>query len=345
MFNQDFTILLKEMNTKLSVILVIIIVSWGCRPIHKFDKTQHPEAPVYSDEKNWIALPWKSDIGDTIPKGCNIPENQENAKADVFYVHHTVYNSGATWNADLNYKRINKKAGETIKIQTTAFNAAGRVFAPSYRQAVLKSFFNEEKGKPALDLAYEDIKAAFDYYLKNWNNGRPIILAGHSQGAKHTVQLLKDFFEGKELQKQLIAAYPIGFPFKKDELKNIPLCENEKQTGCYVTWNTFKWKADTKMQRRLYKDVSCVNPLTMQANEVYADDSLNKGGITFYRYKVRANVCDAQVHGNLLWVHRPKSLGFFRTGKSYHVSDINLFYMNIRVNALLRTEEYLKKEN
>ena len=62
----------------------------------------------------------------------------------------------------------------------------------------------------AFATAYADIKAAFEYYLKNYNHGRPIIIASHSQGSTHALHLLKDYFENKPLQKQLVAAYIVG---------------------------------------------------------------------------------------------------------------------------------------
>ncbi|MBA3665163.1 MAG: DUF3089 domain-containing protein [Bacteroidetes bacterium] len=319
----------------------LIVFLCACRPFRGFEWVRHPLVPDYAEEKNWIALPWKRDIADSVPSGCDIKENQKEAVADVFYIHPTMFLRGNNWNGDVTNNKLNKKSELSVLHQATVFNAAGRVFVPRYRQAVLKAFFNKKNGPKALDLAYEDVKSAFEYYLKNWNKGRPIIIVGHSQGAHHAVKLLKEFFDGKDLQKKLIVAYPIGIPFKKDELKNIPVSDNEKQTGCFVTWNTFKWNTNSKLQKRNYRDVPCVNPLTMKSNEEYADASLNKGGITL-KFAVNPHPCDAMVHGNFLWIHKPAQRGYYRIGRSYHLADINLFYMNLRTNALLRVEEYWK---
>jgi hypothetical protein len=330
-------------NIKSGFLFLLIIQIVSCRPVRNFENTKHPKAPDYTLEKNWIALPWRADIGDTIPKGCTIKEDQKNAQVDVFFIYPTVYIKGSKWNADVENKRINKKADKCIQLQATAFNSCGRIFAPRYRQAVLKSFINEEtKGKAALDLAYEDIKKAFEYYLEHWNNGRPIIIAGHSQGARHTMRLLKDFFDGKELQKKLVAAYPIGMPIKKDELKYIFVSENETQTGCYITWNTFAWNTRQNIRHGFFLNAACVNPLTMKTDEKYADASLNMGGVSYEKFNLYPGVCDAQVKGSLLLIHKPKQGGFFRISKTYHLFDYQLFYMNIRSNAKLRTEVYLK---
>ncbi len=330
---------------KISILVgSVFFVLVACRPFRSYQNTKHPAAPDYAIEKNWIALPWRADAADTIPNGCSIPENQKEADVDVFYINPTVYFKGSYWNADLTNKKVNKRSDQCVQSQASAFNACARVFAPRYRQAVLKSFFNDKKGAQPLALAYEDVKAAFEYYLKNWNAGRPIIIAGHSQGAKHAVQLLKDFFDGKELQKKLVAAYPIGIPFNKSDLKSIPISENETQIGCYITWNTFAWNTKSFGKKEKYKDVPCVNPLTMVTDEKHASDSLNKGGISFKKFTVDKNVCDAQVFGNILWIHKPKQKGYYKIGQSYHICDYHLFYMNIRENACLRSKIYLKRQ-
>jgi hypothetical protein len=334
----------KRSIISLCIFLPMFLGLISCRPYRSFEKTRHPFAPDYALEKSWAALPWVHDKADTVPAGCNIPEMQAGAKADVFYVHPTLYGHGATWNADLSRNLVNKKVDKCIMHQASAFNAAGRVFAPRYRQAVLKSFFNDENGKAPLDLAYSDVKKAFECYLKNWNKGRPIILVGHSQGALHVMQLLKDFFDGKPLYKQLVAAYPIGMHFKKDELKHIPLAATPSQTGCYITWNTFQWDTKPEYGKGRYADAPCVNPLSMKTNEEHIPEDMNKGSVSIVKFKVDEHVCDAQVNGGMLWIHTPKKRGYHKLARSYHLWDVGLFYMNLRENAVLRVEEFLKKQ-
>jgi hypothetical protein len=323
--------------------LLILLLQVSCRPYRSFEKTPHPPAPDYSLEECWIALPWKHDKADTVPAGCGIPDGQAGAKADVFYIHPTLYGHGSMWNADLDNKTVNRKVAKCVMQQATAFNAAGRVFVPRYRQAVLKSFFNDEKGKAPLELAYEDVKKAFEYYLQNWNMGRPLIIAGHSQGALHAMHLLKDFFDGKPLSRQLVAAYPIGMHFTKDELKEIPLSASPSQTGCYITWNTFQWGTKPRYGRERYANAPCVNPLSMKADSVYVSADMNKGSVSIVKFKVDEHVCDAQVHGGQLWIHAPKKRGYHKLARSYHLWDVGLFYMNLRENAVLRVEEFGKR--
>jgi hypothetical protein len=325
------------------VALACLLAFSACRPFVDFEKSKQYPAPEYSQETNWIALPWRYDVADMTPAGCSIPEKQDSAAVDVFYLYPTVYNGGPAWNADIKNKRVNKQCDRNVKYQASAFNACGRIYAPRYRQAVLKSFFNGKKGKKPLELAYSDVKKAFEYYLAHWNSGRPVILAGHSQGAQHIMWLLQDFFDGKEMQKKLVAAYPVGMHFKKEDLKQIPVATSEEQTGCFITWNTFKWNTPMKYGKGLYAGAPCVNPLLMTNSTEYADISKNKGGISLRNFRVHKEVCDGQVTGGMLWIHKPRKRGYYRIDNSYHLWDYNLFYMNIRENALKRVQAYMKR--
>ena len=77
-------------------------------------------------------------------------------------------------------------------------------------------------------------------YMKKYNNGRPLIIAGHSQGAAHAASLLKEFFDGKELQNKLIAAYLPGTKITSEDFFDLELMKDPHEIGGYVTWNTFK---------------------------------------------------------------------------------------------------------
>ena len=114
---------------------------------------------------------------------------------------------------------INAKTDySTILYQASVFNRECRVFAPRYRQASIKIFFekDEDKRKHAFELAYADIVKAFEYYMEHWNNGRPIIIAGHSQGSLMAERLLKDYFEDKPVLEKLVVAYIVGWPVPKE---------------------------------------------------------------------------------------------------------------------------------
>lgn len=314
-------------------------VSFGNKPAPKV-------IPDYAKENFWIALPSRHDIADTIPEGCNTPENQSNALVDVFYIHPTVYANGKDWNANLNNEKVNRLSDTCVLMQATPFNSCARIFAPRYRQGHLKCFTRGgEKGKDALDTAYSDVKKAFEYYLANWNSDRPIILVGHSQGALHIAHLMRDFFDGKPLQKQLVAAYPIGFnEITADYFKHIPTGDSANQTGCFMTWNTVRWGQDTTGLYKKYRKAACVNPLTWRRDTFIAESELHSGAVPFHFKKVRPHAVRTRIYGPILWIefmNNSHKKGFYHIGDNYHVSDVNLFYMNIRENAELRVKTYL----
>jgi pimeloyl-ACP methyl ester carboxylesterase len=311
----------------------------------------HPPGPRpdYAQGRYWIALPATlHDPADTVPAGCSSPDAQSTAQADVFYVHPTVFLTGKTWNADLDDETINRKSENCVTGQATPFNACARVYAPRYRQAILRTFTrNDPEGPAALDTAYSDVKRAFEYYLAHWNHGRPIILAGHSQGARHIQRLLTDFFDGKPLQRQLVAAYAMGGMVHPGDYKFIPAGDSARQTGCVLAWNTVAWGTEEKDAYTRYAGCICVNPLSWERSGAVANAALDLGSVPFSFDAVEPAVCSACVHGGLLWVKAAdeKAFSHYRhLAASYHVSDVHLFYMNIRENAADRVNAFLAKK-
>ncbi len=307
-----------------------------------------PSAPDYAQSKFWAALPDKKDKADLVPEN-SIKDRQKEAKADVFFIHPTTYTKKRKlWNADLEEIEINERTDfGTIRHQASIFNGAGRVFAPRYRQAHIKAYYTKDKGsaKKALDLAYQDVKAAFEYYLEHYNDGRPIIIAAHSQGTTHSGPLLKAFFDGKPLQKKLIAAYLVGMPVQADQFENIKACETPEETGCFCTWRTYKKGYYPKRWYSKKNNIAVTNPLTWTTTEEFAPKTLNEGAVLAkFKEGFTKNLVSAKVHKGLLWVNKPKFKGsFLIMTKNYHIGDFNLFYLNVRKNAMLRTEKYLSK--
>ncbi len=302
----------------------------------------------YSDLNNWAAHPWKKDLSDSISDGI-IDRRVNDSSEDVFFIHPTTYlqKEFENWNADVNDVAINKKTDNSaILYQASAFNEQSRLFAPRYQQAHIKSFYiNPNIAKDYFDIAYNDVKASFEYYLKNYNNGRPIIIASHSQGTKHAGRLLKEFFDDKTLQKQLVCAYLIGMPIPDNYFPTLKPCLFENQTGCFVGWRTYKTGYVPELiQEEKFKCI-VVNPLTWSSDERLASAELNKGGILQNFKKIVPRVVNAQVHHNVLWSCKPNVFGkIFFTKKNFHIGDINLYYMNIRENVRTRLDSFNKSK-
>jgi hypothetical protein len=306
-------------------------------------------APDYSDSFYWAALPFIHDTSDSIP--AFVGDERINQLADVFFIHPTSFTQdvrNAAWNADLTDSVLNNQTdSRSILYQASVFNASCRVFAPRYRQANLKAFLvrNSGSAKKAFDLAYSDVKAAFEYYLAHYNNGRPVVIASHSQGSLHAIRLLKEFFDGKPLQKQLVCAYVVGYNIPKDAFKKIPLGVTPDATGCVVGWRTYQKgeiAADVKAENG---NSLCVNPLTWTDAAGWAPAALNKGSMLTFNLVRRPGVsAGIEPKTKVLWVEIPDDAGDkVKSTKNLHIYDYNLFWLNIRENVRLRINAYIGK--
>jgi hypothetical protein len=331
-------------------LLTLIMTLGACAtraPKGTFDNDQHPKFVDYSLAENWASLPDKSDPSD-LWAGGKLP-NYVGDEVDVFYLYPTIYTGAKRyqthWNAPTDLPEFNREVDESpIKYQASIFNGVGKIYAPRYRQAHIKCYFNHADTasvRKAFDLAYQDVRAAFVYYINHYNQGRPIILASHSQGTTHMVRLMKEFFETDiTIKNKLVVAYILGMPVAKNQFKTIPLCENENQTGCFCAWRTFE---KGYLPKKTIANIAVVNPLTWTTDSNYAPASLNKGAVFRDFSKIMPQSNDAQIYNDILWTNKPKFKGSFllRT-KNFHAGDFNIYYMNIRDNAKARVNAFWK---
>lgn len=343
------------MVLKKSIFFVLIVSFSGCNRLSfklssHFSENAIPVKPDYSKIEYWAALPNKVDQADQVPLKSNLTDGQSEAKVDVFFLHPTIFTGKPEnqyeWNADVNDLKMNESVdNSTILNQATAFNGSGKIYAPRYRQAHYHAFVTTDKNdkKRSLDVAYSDIKDAFEYYLKNYNQGRPIVIASHSQGTVHATRLMKEYFDNKPLQNQLVAAYLVGITTQPTVFENIMPCKTGEEIGCFVSWNTYaKDYYPTWYKAGLNTAVS-TNPLTWTLDENYAPASLNKGGVGL-KFTMYPNLVDAQNHQGMLWINKPHIAGSFLLKiKIWHRADINFFYTNIRENVALKVDKYLLK--
>ena len=311
-----------------------------------FEEQIQPPAPNYGEDQYWSALPSREDSPDDVPNP-EYKDRQAKAKVDVFYVHPTtISKKDGVWNADVNDTKINNKIDKLpVKHQGSVFNGAAQVFAPRYRQANYEAFMalGTSNSQQALNLAYEDVKAAFLYYMENYNEGRPFIIAGHSQGTYHCIRLIKELIDTTNLYNQMVNAYLVGMPVLMDDFVNCKPCQEPEEYHCFLTWNTMKRKSYPKFYSEYFKDAVCHNPLSWELNEYYCDAECHEGLVPKEFKKLVKHQYGAQVHQGVLWVDAVKLPGipFTRLVKNWHIGDYNLFYGNIRQNVNLRVEHYL----
>ncbi|HMO74182.1 MAG TPA: DUF3089 domain-containing protein [Sphingopyxis sp.] len=289
--------------------------------------------------------------------------------AAVFFVHPTSYYSRSSWNAPLDDRDANHRATLFMQGMASAFSDAGEVWAPRYRQATLGAFLASDRvtaGK-AIDAAYRDVEQAFDAFAAAIPANKPIILAGHSQGALHLTTLLKNRIAGTPLAKRIVAAYVVGWPVSVDTDiagLGLPACETPEQKGCVLSWVSFAEPADPQMVLDAYDGtigfdgrpradtrMLCTNPLTgIPDSEAKADanigtlkptEGFKSGSLIAGRIGAR---CDED--RGLLMIGRGDVAknyvvaGYVLPGNNYHVYDITLYWANVRADVLRRLAAY-----
>ena len=213
------------------------------KPDGDFVKENLPMSPDYSNLDCWAAHPEKESKARFVPEGIE-PTSREDFKADVFFLHPTSY-FGQTWNAAIDHPFASEMIDEMIMPgQASVFNSCCQIYAPRYRQATFYSFlYPSENSRRALELAYEDVATAFDFFIKNRNPERPFFIGSHSQGTCHAIRLLEEKIENSSLLKKMVAAYTIGFQFPKEKFgtvfQNLHPCQSPTDTQCVIAYDTY----------------------------------------------------------------------------------------------------------
>lgn len=340
-----------------SGLLVLVMAGSGMQVLGQAGNSlikTHNTAPDYKALSSWAAHPQKRDYADSLPRPYR--PLQSDTSVDVFFVHPTSYldkksvdetllNDPAErtrWNANIDDKSVNNITDKgAILNQASVFNQY-RVFAPRYRQAHIRSFYIPDSiSHNFFEIAYADVKAAFMHYLQFENKGRPFIIASHSQGTLHAGRLIKELIEGQPLQEKLIAAYLIGLPVPEDFFSSVQPCSSPDQTGCVVSWRTFKkGHVPERITQETFKAI-VVNPLSWTMEPDRVPRSENKGAVLYKFDKPKSANVSTIIHGNILWSTKPRFFGnVFFTRKNYHIGDINLFWKDIRDNVALRVKKY-----
>lgn len=319
--------------------------TWVTTPSGKFDETGAPAPPDYGRRSNWAALPAEAA---PLPSG----------EADVFFLHPTTYFWRGGWNGPVDGLLTRIITATTLEGQASAFGPAGRLFAPRFRQMTLSGFDRPAVRAPALELAYSDVRRAFRHYLTHYDLGRPLILAAHSQGSRHLLRLLDEFFVTPPLRGRLVAAYPVGAriwdgPYERGEAA-IPVCEEPRQTGCLVGWRSFALGADPSLDHHAGEPSDgrtvCVNPLSWLRDGPKVEAADNLGTIpipVLGRAAVpKPGLVGAVCREGILWIDPPHGWQYAiaHEGGNYHAYDYELFYANVRSNALERLDAHLERK-
>ncbi|OUO61649.1 hypothetical protein B5F74_03205 [Collinsella sp. An271] len=311
--------------------------------------TSAPVVTDYAESGNWAYL--ETDVA--------------GRDADVFFVCPSVYagEEGAN-NMPLDDEETKESFVGAINMEKGIYDQDGteednRFFAPYYRQIGLNVYeLPEEEREPYLEIAYRDVEAAFEYYLEHYNDGRPIILAGFSQGADMCIRLMKDRFDEEGLQDQLVACYAIGWRVTADEVDEYPqleMAQGEDDTGVIVSFNSESPETDGSLLIPEGTKTFAINPLNWKTDGTPADRSLNEGAcFTDYSGEIKSEI--DQLTGAYIDEERgalkvpdvseddyPAGLSIFEDGV-YHLYDYQFFYRNLQENVEDRLDAYLEEQ-
>lgn len=167
-----------------------------------------------------------------------------NPPIDCFYIYPTVSEQQSV----LSNLTVDPQETAVAKAQASRFSQVCRVYAPMYRQITDYGLEHLSQLKPQdLQTAYDDVQAAWQYYLAHYNHGRGVVVIGHSQGASMAIRLLRNQVDNKpSVRKRLVSAIILGgnvtVPVGKTvggSFQHIPACRSLRQTGCVVAYSSF----------------------------------------------------------------------------------------------------------
>lgn len=208
---------------------------------------------VYGEDASWICRPDLADdecrdldVTVVAPDGTTTVEEREPAAdppIDCFYVYPTV-SADPPPLADMEWTPEDNEA-RTVVAQAAQYAQACRVFAPVYRQIPLAGL--GAAGEEDRAVAYGDVVDAWKTYMTEWNDGRGVILIGHSQGTGHLSKLIAEEIDGvPALQDRLVSAHLFGGSIQAPEgelvggdLQDVPACTSADEVGCIVTYSTY----------------------------------------------------------------------------------------------------------
>jgi Protein of unknown function (DUF3089) len=243
-----------NMKTKAFAPLLALALMTGTTAV---EAQTSPAPNNYADGANWLCRPGRQDacsvdMSTTVVAADGSLSREAwsadpAAPIDCFYVYPTV-STDSTTNSDMMPDPAERGV---VEQQFARFASVCRPYAPSYRQVTLRGLTAAMSGGGVPDLgsglAYNDVRDAFRYYIDHDNGGRGFVLIGHSQGSFILIELLRQEIDGKPVQNRLVSTILLGttvsVPTGKDvggSFRTIPLCHRASQTGCVITYASFR---------------------------------------------------------------------------------------------------------
>lgn len=312
------------------------------------------EALDYSNADNWMKYGYTTGAG--------------TQTVDVFYIYPTC-SSADTIVGDVDESMM-RLANYAYEINASSMAGYTNIYAPYYRQisnygisqSATTDLFEDTIAR---EVTRTDVYAALDYFFDNCNEGRPFILAGHSQGSANLKLVLSEYMkmpEHKDYMERMVAAYAIGFKIDQAWLtaNDLTFASSADDTGVIISWNTYANTAEAGTGSAcIGEGCMAINPLNWETDDTPADKSENKGSYyvdmadpsvkVMYYKKASAQLSSDPNEGGMVITAVDDGTLFTYTDSSmlgkdnYHSYDWALFYENIKLNGQERIDAYFAK--
>jgi hypothetical protein len=244
---------------KLTLLFCFVAILTSCENNPSLKNTAYiPPAPDYSQENMWFTI-----------------LDNDQSGVDVFYIPSTwefdwfTKDSVVCHYADIsNQQHLDNMSIEMRKVAD--YMADGnRFYSPFYRHITLDTWatLNEDTIQAQYNkVSFNDVQQAFNYFLNNFNQQRPFILAGFSQGGKSVVELMKTMPD--EAKNRMVAAYVLGYKVTADDIAAAPWIRAAKDsidTGVTICYNSV---SDVKYTKDILckGNVMCINPVNWRTD-------------------------------------------------------------------------------
>ncbi len=319
---------------------IILAFSTSCNKDN--DNPPAPAATDYSNPNNWLVVPTVLD-----------------KNVDIFYIYPTAYYSVEPLYADINDQGMRTAAMGHFESQATAFETAGNIFAPVWRQTGLATLdlSMEEQRRINDSIPCYDVLAAFDYYIKHFNGGRPYIIAAHSQGTVQAANILSKYFvkaENQEVYQRMIACYALGYSITTqfyNDHQHVKYARSATDLGVVISYNT-EMPGLTGKTPVLLDGAIAINPVNWKTDNTLATAAENLPSHiknSEGTYVDEPNYADARVNPSRGVVEcstvdpDEHSLGGPFPRGCYHGGDYDFYYYSIRKNAEDRVNAWFNR--
>lgn len=314
-----------------SIALVILGLTLSCQTTPSCCQDAIPAEPDYQDPTQWY-----------------ITDRQ--AEADVFYIISTEtgdypLTDGRTCHYADTYNDSLRAPlyGEMLGVDTL-LSGQLNYYSPYYRQCSLQSFESDSLKAARFPLAIDDVRRAFQYYLKHQNGGRPFVLAGFSQGAHIMIELLKEMDD--DIYQRMIAAYAFGITIP-DTARHIQPAQGADDTGVTICYNSVR---DTTCAMPGWnKNSIAINPVNWRTDSLSATLITEPSPLLpVAEQKKDTMTIRLDTSSGLLIVEgytaQDYMLPLIGVEGNYHTREIWLYRDHIRANIALRTASFLSKK-